>query len=171
MEILDLTVMCSESSDSDGEGARKIAQKGLKNKRETRTVSVKDLPKAAHDQIDRKAGIRVTCKEKVERIVEISNIPTGWDVSKKLTGYLLTLDDDASFLKMDEKSISSWIRHEVGFSSQFFILFALILALGSVLFVRIHRKGCWRGFCVRSIWSICSMVSSNSPHLQWDQVL
>ena len=110
-EILDLTGLCSESSDTDGESA--AAGRRQQNRRETRTVPVKDLPDAAHDQIDRKAGIRITRKEKVERIVNINKIPTGWDVSKKLTAYLLTLDDDAPFLKTDEKSISSWIRHEV----------------------------------------------------------
>jgi len=124
-EILDLTGLCSESgSDSDRESA--AAGRRKKNRRETRTVPVKDLPDAAHDQIDRKAGIRITRKEKVERIVDINKIPTGWDVSKKLTAYLLTLDDDAPFLKTDEKSISSWIRHEVRLIFLFLFEFVLM---------------------------------------------
>jgi len=118
-EILDLTGLHSESSNTDSEGGRNNMQKGTK--RATRTVPVKDLPEATHDWIDRKAGIKITLKEKVEHIIAINKIPIGWDVSKKLTGYLLTLYNNAPFLKTDEKSISSWIRHKVSFFSNFYL--------------------------------------------------
>jgi len=61
-EILDLTGLHSESSNTDSEGGRKNMQKGTK--RAMRTVPVKDLPEAAHTGLTE--GVRATADDLVE---------------------------------------------------------------------------------------------------------